>query len=169
MTTRGRVEHHTSSGGVVCRVWDGIVETVLCGRDSPRKWSLPKGTPEAGETVEETALREVSEETGLQVEIDAPLGSITYWFMLPPEGVRCRKVVHYFLMRTVGGHTDQHDAEFDEVRWFAGEEALSIMQYPNEVQTLEKALAKMDEASSKAHLSHESGNPEVGVEARKGR
>ena len=78
-------------------------------------------------------------------------------------------MVHYFLMSTVGGHTDQHDAEFDEVRWFAGEEALSIMQYPNEVQTLEKALAKMDEASGKAHLSHESGNPEVGVEARKGR
>lgn len=150
MTTRGRVEHHTSAGGVVCRVRDGVLEAVLCGRDNPRKWSLPKGTPEEGESVEETALREVSEETGLQVVIDAPVGSITYWFMLPRDGVRCRKVVHYFLMRATGGSTEEHDAEFDEVRWFPVEEALSVMQYPNEVRTLEKALAALEDAHTEA-------------------
>ena len=150
MTTRGRVEHHTSAGGVVCRVRDGVLEAVLCGRDNPRKWSLPKGTPEEGESVEETALREVCEETGLQVAIDAPVGSITYWFMLPRDGVRCRKVVHYFLMRAVGGSTEEHDAEFDEVRWFPVEEALSLMQYPNEARTLEKALAALEGAHTGA-------------------
>lgn len=126
------------------------MEAVLCGRDSPRKWSLPKGTPEEGESTQETALREVAEETGLQVEIEAPIGSITYWFMLPPEGVRCRKVVHYFLMRATGGSTDEHDAEFDEVRWFPCEEALAVMQYPNEARTLEKALARLEAASGEA-------------------
>ncbi len=150
MTTRGRVEHHTSAGGVVCRVRDGVLEAVLCGRDYPRKWSLPKGTPEEGESVEETALREVCEETGLQVAIDAPVGSITYWFMLPRDGVRCRKVVHYFLMRATGGSTEEHDAEFDEVRWFPVEEALSVMQYPNEVRTLEKAMAALEDAHTEA-------------------
>ena len=159
MTMRGRVEHHTSAGGVVCRVRDGVVEAVLCGRDRPRKWSLPKGTPEEGESMEETALREVAEETGLQVEIQAPIGSITYWFMRPPEGVRCRKVVHYFLMRATGGDTEDHDAEFDEVRWFAGEEALSIMQYPNEVRTLEKALARMGEESGGARRTDKTRDP----------
>ena len=98
--------------------------------------------------VEETALREVCEETGLQVAIDAPVGSITYWFMLPRDGVRCRKVVHYFLMRAVGGSTEEHDGEFDEVRWFPVEEALSIMQYPNEARTLEKALAALEDAGA---------------------
>ena len=151
MTMRGRVEHHTSAGGVVCRVRDGVVEAVLCGRDNPRKWSLPKGTPEGGESTEATALREVAEETGLQVEIDVPIGSITYWFMRPPDGVRCRKVVHYFLMRAVGGDTEQHDAEFDEVRWFPGGEALAIMQYPNEARTLERALARLDSVEAEAH------------------
>ncbi|MDE2803381.1 MAG: NUDIX hydrolase [Chloroflexota bacterium] len=150
MATRGRVEHHTSAGGVVCRIRDGVLEAVLCGRDSPRKWSLPKGTPEEGESVEETALREVCEETGLQVAIDAPVGSITYWFMLPRDGVRCRKVVHYFLMRATGGSTEEHDAEFDEVRWFPVEEALSVMQYPNEARTLEKALAALEDAHTEA-------------------
>ena len=109
--------------------------------------------------MEETALREVAEETGLQVEIQAPIGSITYWFMLPPEGVRCRKVVHYFLMRATGGDTEGHDAEFDEVRWFAGEEALSIMQYPNEVRTLEKALARMGEEAGGARRTNETRDP----------
>lgn len=151
MTMRGKVEHHTSAGGVVCRVRDGILEAVLCGRDSPRKWSLPKGTPEEGESVEETALREVCEETGLQVAIDAPVGSITYWFMLPRDGVRCRKVVHYYLMRATGGSTEGHDAEFDEVRWFPVEEALAIMQYPNEVRTMEKALSTYDDARAGDH------------------
>ena len=150
MTTRGRVEHHTSAGGVVCRVRDGVLEAVLCGRDYPRKWSLPKGTPEEGESVEETALREVAEETGLQVAIDAPVGSITYWFMLPRDGVRCRKVVHYFLMRATGGSTEEHDAEFDEVRWFPVDEALSVMQYPNEVRTLERAMAALEDAHTEA-------------------
>lgn len=130
-----------------------MLEAVLCGRDSPRKWSLPKGTPEVGESTEETALREVSEETGLQVEIEAPIGSITYWFMLPPDGVRCRKVVHYYLMRAVGGSTELHDAEFDEVRWFPAEEALSIMQYPNEARTLERAMAAMDDVGAEARGS----------------
>ena len=147
---RGRVEHHTSAGGVVCRVREGVVEAVLCGRDSPRKWSLPKGTPEEGESTQDTALREVAEETGLQVEIEAPIGSITYWFMRPPEGVRCRKVVHYFLMRATGGSIEEHDAEFDEVRWFPFEEALAVMQYPNEARTLEKALTKLESVGAEA-------------------
>lgn len=109
--------------------------------------------------MEETALREVAEETGLQVEIQAPVGSITYWFMRPPEGVRCRKVVHYFLMRATGGDTEDHDAEFDEVRWFAGEEALSIMQYPNEARTLEKALARMGKESEGARPTDKTRDP----------
>ena len=159
MTMQGRIEHHTSAGGVVCRTREGVVEMALCGRDTPRKWSLPKGTPEEGETVEETALREVAEETGLQVETQAPIGSITYWFMRPPDGVRCRKVVHYFLMRATGGDTALHDAEFDEVRWFAGEEALAVMHYPNEVKTVEKAMAQVDEASGAHRHSREGGNP----------
>ena len=62
--------------------------------------------------------------------------------------MRCRKVVHYFLMRATGGSVEQHDAEFDEVRWFPGAEALAVMQYPNEARMLEKALAKVEDSIS---------------------
>ena len=137
-----------SAGGVVCRTREGAVEAVLCGRNTPRKWSLPKGTPNNGETVEETAIREVTEETGLEVEVQEPLGAITYWFVRPTDGARCHKVVHYYLMRPTGGDTNKHDHEFDEVRWFPGEEALRILNYANEAKTVEKALTRVSEVSS---------------------
>ena len=63
-----------SMGGVVARVSGDDVEIVICGFDAQPGhvvWGLPKGTPEDGETHEQTALREVSEETGLRVSIDA--------------------------------------------------------------------------------------------------
>ncbi len=139
---RPRVERLVSAGGVVYKVVDGRTETVLCGRREPLRWSLPKGTPDKGESLEETALREVREETGLDVAIEAPLGNINYWFVGPVNGVRYNKTVHFYLMTHKGGSTDRHDPEFDEVRWFSSEEeALRRLSYANEANVLEKALA----------------------------
>ena len=118
----------------------GRLETVLCGRSQPVRWSLAKGTPDAGETLEQTALREVREETGLEVEIDGPLGSIEYWFADRGKDVRYHKTVHYYLMVPVGGATDQHDPEFDVVQWFDAEDALKNLAYANEVNVLQRAL-----------------------------
>ena len=135
-----RVESLMSAGGVVYRRVDGRIETVLCGRDTPVRWSLAKGTPDEGETTEETALREVREETGLEVTLDSTLGSIEYWFADRDSEVRYHKTVHFYLMNAVGGDTERHDPEFDVVRWFPFEEALRIAAYPNEAQVLRRAL-----------------------------
>ncbi len=81
------------------------------------RWTLPKGTPDQGETVEQTALREVDEETGLTSASSSPLGSIHYSFV--QRGTRIDKTVHYFLMVPTGGDLAGHDQEFDEVRWVA--------------------------------------------------
>ena len=140
---RSRVEHLVSAGGVVYRFRNGNLEFVLCGRLSPPRWSLPKGTPDPGETLEQTALREVREETGLEVELEAPLGRIQYWFVRPTDGCRCHKTVHFYLMRPVGGSTDRHDPEFDVVQWFPAEEALRTLTYPNEARLLEQAIARL--------------------------
>ena len=139
--SRPQVKSLVSSGGVVYRENNGAPETVLCGRSQPVRWSLAKGTPDAGETLEQTALREVREETGLEVELDAPLGSIDYWFVDRERDVRYHKTVHFYLMVPVGGDTDQHDPEFDIVQWFGVDDALAAMAYVNEADVLRRALA----------------------------
>ncbi len=96
------VEQLVSAGGVVFRDHNGGKEVALCGRSSPRLWSLPKGTPDKGETRKQTALREVREETGLQVEIEGFIDSIDYSFVRPRDGARCHKTVHYYLMTSNG-------------------------------------------------------------------
>jgi 8-oxo-dGTP pyrophosphatase MutT (NUDIX family) len=138
----------TSAGGVVHRSSHGRTEIVLVRRLSPPLWALPKGTPDAGETIEETALRETREETGLQVEIEEPIDSIRYFFVR--GSTRFHKTVHFFLMRPVGGSLEQHDHEFDEVRWLQIEEALELMTYPTERRVVEQA-ARMLAAASGAH------------------
>ena len=116
----------------------GQVNLALVGRLKPRRWALPKGTPRKGETVEQTAIREVAEETGLLVRIVQPIGDIQYWFVW--GGVRHFKTVHFFLMEMTGGDMADHDAEYDVVEWFEPAEALRLLSYPNEAKIVEQAL-----------------------------
>ena len=135
------IENHVSAGGVVHRSVDGLVEVAICGLNSPILWALPKGTPDQGETLEQTALREVNEETGLQVELEAFIDSIDYWFVSPADRIRIHKTVHFYLMRPTGGSIDLHDPEFDLVEWRPASEALDRLTYPNEVRIVSKGLS----------------------------
>lgn len=123
----------TSAGGIVVRETDGRAQLVVGSRRRERDgrtWTLPKGTPKRGETTEETALREVAEETGLEVRISGPLDSIQYVFV--QSGTRVHKTVHYFLMEPVGGDLALHDHEFEEVRWIDFDEAPRILSFETE-------------------------------------
>jgi 8-oxo-dGTP pyrophosphatase MutT (NUDIX family) len=131
----------TSAGGVVYRLTSAGPEIALAHRRSPSLWALPKGTPNSGETIEETALRETAEETGLAVEIEAPIGPISYAFVR--GSTRYFKTVHFFLMRPVGGDLADHDHEFDEVRWVALSEALQLMNYATERDVVEQVEARL--------------------------
>ena len=131
----------TSAGGVVHRTADGRVEVLIVHRRSPRLWALPKGTPDAGETIEETALRETREETGIAVEIEEPLRSIRYFFVR--GSTRFHKTVHFFLMRPTGGSIEEHDAEFDEVRWTDAHEAVALLTHATERSVVEQALERI--------------------------
>ena len=142
MESKAPIEELVSAGGVVFRNDGAGPEVVLCGKWMPRQlWALPKGTPEHGETREQTALREVTEETGLQVRTQCFIDSIQYWFVRSNDGVRCHKTVLYYLMDSVGGDTSLHDNEFDEVRWFSVEDALKTMSYGNEAEVVKKGLS----------------------------
>src|SRR5207302_870237 len=114
---------------------DGLsVEVVLVGRSHAGIWTLPKGTPQAGETIEQVAVREVQEETGLRVRLIAYIGSISYSFVY--EQIRYQKQVRHFLMEAIGGDTSLHDHEYDLVEWFSLPEACRRLSYQNEVNIL---------------------------------
>ena len=121
------------------RADEGPPEIVLVHRRVPPLWALPKGTPDSGETLEETAVRETREETGLSVEIEEPITSISYFFV--HGRTRYHKTVHFFLMRPTGGRLADHDHEFDEVRWMPIAEALELMTHATEREVVHRTAA----------------------------
>jgi bis(5'-nucleosidyl)-tetraphosphatase len=152
MAGRLKTQKATSAGGVVFRITDTGREVLVCGRSSDRLWALPKGTPEPGETLEQTALREVREETGVEVEQVGVVGEVKYWFSRPQEGVRYNKTVYHFLFQPVGGDPSLHDHEFDEVRWVPVQEALKLLTYPNEARILRLAIEMVEGPEAEAAL-----------------
>ncbi len=139
------IEDAVSAGGVVWRrAGNGGIEIVLCGRRADRSWMLPKGTPDKGETLEETALREVREETGLEVKLGDPLPSIEYWFTM--SGVRYHKRVHHWLMEPVGGELANHDHEFDDAVWMPIAEAHRAIHFENQREVVAEAAKALGAA-----------------------
>jgi 8-oxo-dGTP pyrophosphatase MutT (NUDIX family) len=128
-----------SAGGVVYRQRDGVLQVALVGKITPPRWGLPKGGQQRGESLEQAALREVSEETGLQARLICPLGDIEYWFRW--GGRRHFKTVYFYLMEAIGGDTALHDHEYDLVEFFTFEDARREMSYPSEVEILLRAEA----------------------------
>jgi 8-oxo-dGTP pyrophosphatase MutT (NUDIX family) len=139
----------TSAGGIVIRFQDAVPQFVAGRRRRERDgaaWTLPKGTPISGETLEQTAVREVGEETGLKVRIVSPLDAIRYTFV--QRGTRIHKTVHYFLMEPIGGSLEDHDHEFEEVRWISFQEAPALLSFDTERSLVGLAAGRLPELRS---------------------
>lgn len=111
-------------------------------------WCLPKGLIDKGEIPEKTALREVSEETGLKGRIIEKLGEITYWYYIKNDNAKCRKTVHFFLMEYESGDIANHDWEVDTVSWFMIDDALKQAKYKGEREIIKKAKDRLSGKSS---------------------
>jgi len=146
---RLRTSTATSAGGIVVRYEAGRPYLVIGSRRRERDgrtWTLPKGTPERGESREQTAVREVEEETGLKVRINEPFDSIEYTFV--QSGTRIHKTVHYFLMDPIGGDLSRHDREFYEVRWIPFDAAASMLTFETERELVARAAERLHASSS---------------------
>ncbi len=140
---RARKMIAVSAGGVVWREAgrSGEVEVVLVQTPAMR-WALPKGKPENGERLADTALREVAEETGLEVALDEKIGVMRYSFSAV-DG-RIDKAVHFWLMQMTGGSFENHDDEHVDVRWVGLGDAMRMVAYRNTAAMLEDAAAMLD-------------------------
>lgn len=137
--------HQVSAGGVVFRESNGNIEVVIIKTSSEKRWQLPKGLIDAGETVEEAAIREVREESGLNSEILEPAHDIEYWFTAAYDGQRRRyhKMVHFFLMKFVSGSVEDHDHEVAESRWVPIGEAIKMLEFKSEQDVVRVAAEKI--------------------------
>lgn len=130
---QGRIR---AAGGVVLR--GGTV--LLVHRPRYDDWSFPKGKADhRGESDEDTALREVREETGLRCALGSPLPAVTY-----TDHHGRRKIVRYWCMRDIGGAFEPGD-EVDEIRWLPPGEARSVLTYDHD-RTLVDALGMCADA-----------------------
>ena len=130
-------EREESYGGVVLR-GDEVLVITPTGR--PQVATLPKGGPQVGESPQDTAAREVREETGVEARVVERLGDVRYRYRR--GGVRVFKTVGFYLCDYVSGDTADHDHEVEEARWMPLQQARTGLTYPGEREMIERALSK---------------------------
>ena len=132
---RQRLVFHHSAGAIVIRQGSCLVVR------SRRRWVFPKGHIEPGEAPGQTAVREVREETGLEIVIDVPLGQTRFEYR--DRSGRNRKVVEWFLAHPVGGEL-RREPIFDEVLYLPVAEALALLSHEEDRELLERAVREVD-------------------------
>src|SRR5207248_4319505 len=141
-----RMRREFSAGGVLVRRLRGswVLAAIRPAGKPEGTWALPKGLLGRGEKPEETALREVEEETGASGVSLGKLGDIRYVYTW--AGERVFKVVSFYLFRyragRLGDIPPEHAHEVAEVRWLPLEEAPQLLAYKGEREMAAKALAR---------------------------
>jgi 8-oxo-dGTP pyrophosphatase MutT (NUDIX family) len=136
-----------SAGGIVVDVHDGVARIAVIARRNRAgrvEWCLPKGHMEHGETLPETAAREVAEETGIEGRVLTELGTIDYWFAT--SSARVHKYVHHFLLEATGGSLtidNDPDHEAIDVAWLPLREAHEHLTFPNERRIARQAWQRL--------------------------
>lgn len=143
------IKTQVSSGGVIFRKADnGRIEIALVSVKSGSVWSLPKGIMEKGEKAEETAAREVREETGLTGRVVERIGDISYWYYVKENNTKYNKTVHFFLLEYISGSTADHNWEVASAEWFPFDEALSKLSYKGDLQIVRKAKEMLPDTAA---------------------
>jgi 8-oxo-dGTP pyrophosphatase MutT (NUDIX family) len=141
------MEREFSAGGVLVKTIRGrlVVAAIRPGGKPEGVWALPKGNLDPGERPEETALREVLEETGVHGHLVEKLGDVKYTYTRR-GGARVFKIVSFYLLRAgrgrLGDIEERMRIEVDEARWLPLDEAPRLLAYGGEREMVEKARAR---------------------------
>lgn len=129
------MQYEKSCGAIVYRKFHGNVELLLIKNTNGGHWSFPKGHVEKGETEEETALREIKEETGIDVVLDTSFRQvITY----APKKEIVKDVI-YFLAKAITYDYTPQEEEIAQIKWVEINHANTILSYDNDRQLVLKA------------------------------
>lgn len=138
-----------SAGGVVFKKHQDKYFILVAQHSQHHGWVFPKGLigdHKKEEGKEETAIREVEEETGVTGKIIKPLMPVTYWYVFNKEKVK--KTVYYFLMEYVSGDIAKHDKEMENVEWLPFDEVEKRLTYKSDRQVWQEANREINRRSS---------------------
>jgi 8-oxo-dGTP pyrophosphatase MutT (NUDIX family) len=141
------MEREFSAGGVLVKRIRGraVVAAIRPGGKPEGVWALPKGNLDPGERPEQTALREVFEETGVHGHLEEKLGDVKYTYTRR-DGVRVFKIVSFYLLRAgrgrIGEIEERMRVEVAEARWLPLDEAPRLLAYGGEREMVKKAGAR---------------------------
>jgi len=143
----GRAVREFTAGGVVFRRVDERIQ-ILMIQDRLGRWTIPKGHVEPGEKIEQTALREVTEETGLkELRLGEKLDKLHFFYR--KEGKLIFMTTYVFLMEALG-NSDQVIPEDSEgivdAKWFDQEKALGLIEYRDTEKLFRLGLSKLQQA-----------------------
>ncbi len=143
---QSKVKFEFSAGGIVFKKENNQIFILVSQHSQHHGWVFPKGLIGDKEefkhqTKEETAIREVKEETGADGEILEALDPVQYWYIF--EGVKIKKTVYYFLMKYVGGDITKHDFEMENVEWVPMDKVEEKLTYKSDKQVWGKALQRI--------------------------
>ena len=130
-----------ASGALIWRMRDGALEVLIIHRPRYDDWSWPKGKQDPGESLAETAIREIREEVGLQVVLGVPLAVTSY-----PVGGRPKDVFYWSAELPEGARALADEGEVDELRWVTTDVARALLTNQDDLAPLEslEALAEAD-------------------------
>jgi 8-oxo-dGTP pyrophosphatase MutT (NUDIX family) len=141
------MEREFSAGGVLVKKIRGrpMVAAIRPGGKPEGVWALPKGNLDPGEKPDETAVREVLEETGVQGRLVEKLGDVKYTYTRR-DGVRVFKIVSFYLLQAgkgrIGDIEEAMRVEVAEARWLPLEDAPRLLAYGGEREMVKKARAR---------------------------
>ena len=131
----GKVLHEKSCGAIVYRKYHGNTEILLIKHINSGHWSFPKGHVEGDETEEETAKREIMEETGIDVNLDTTFREIVSYS--PRKDTQ--KIVVYFIGKAKNTDYTPQEEEIADIRWVEIGRAGQVLSYENDRSIVNKA------------------------------